>query len=113
MRFLNRRNMLFAAVAFAISGAVHSHATAAERHIVDFRLMQWRAKHCHDTGEADSHYKALKSLGCQVEKHEHNGHIDLRYRLPFWKSLALKSDQEAHKWQKYLNKMGFETKHEH
>jgi hypothetical protein len=74
--------------------------------------MAWHAKHYHNAKEAEAHFKALKSVGCQVDKQDHDGHIDVRYRLPFWKTLAFKTDAEAHQWQKYLDKMGFETRHE-
>ncbi len=88
-----------------------ANTDAAE--IVRYRAEKWQAKHIHDEKKAKTITKTLKGLGCEVKKHQHNGHIDVKYRCPQWKQMELKSHEEAHKWEKWFKEYGFQTEHKH
>ena len=112
---LNRRFglLLVTLVAVTVSPSAFSPPvlSAAQPRTLEFRVTQWRAKHCDDDRQATAHYKALKSLGCEVEKNSHGDHFDVRYRLPFWRTFAFKTEKDAARWQAYLKSLGFETRH--
>lgn len=80
---------------------------------VDLRLANWRTMHLHDKTQADEITNMLKAVGCEVERSAHDGHIDLRFRCPEWKTIALGDHPSSHVWQNWLNENGFETKHKH
>ncbi len=102
------RSIIFALL-LAMMGA--SSALAAET--VRYRLPEWKKKHIHDSAKAEKISKTLEKLGCEVEKAQHNGHIDLKYRCPEWKQLDLETHDEAHKWESWLKEFKFETEHKH
>ena len=81
--------------------------------IVRYQLPQWKAKHIHDAKKADTIAATLKKLGCELKKHQHNGHIDVQYRCPRWRELKLDSHADAHKWEKWLKEFEFKTEHKH
>ena len=93
--------------------AAVKNAHAAKKWTVDFRLAQWKTVHTKSASTAESRYKTLKSLGCEVQKYAHNGHTDVKYRQVKWRTLSFDTDEEAHKWQAWLKKMVFQTKHTH
>ncbi len=80
---------------------------------VRYRLTQWKTLHFQDMGKAETHFQTVKSLGCEAKKAAHNGHTDVTYRCPQWKVMKTKSDEESHKWEKWLKAVGFETQHSH
>lgn len=88
-------------------------ATASAAEIVRYQCKDWKAKHIHEAKKADTIAGTLKKLGCEVKRHEHDGHIDVRYRCPKWRQLELKTHDEAHKWEKWFKEYGFKTEHEH
>lgn len=90
-----------------------SHAHAKQVWIVEFRLPQWRTMHFPTTEKAEQHLRTVKKLGCEATKHDHNGHVDVRYRCVKWKQMKLATDQEAHQWVHWLQRIGFQTVHEH
>ena len=98
------------ALFFAL-GTIPAIASADE--IVRYQLKDWRAKHIHDTKKADTIAKTLKSLGCEVKKEQHNGHIDLKYRCVKWHQMKLDTHKEAHKWESWLKEYYFKTEHKH
>ena len=101
--------LIIMALALVITGA--SSTMAAE--IVRYRLPDWKKKHIHDSEKATKISETLEKLGCEIEKADHNGHIDLKYRCPEWKQLDLKTHEEAHKWEAWLKEFKFETEHKH
>ena len=86
---------------------------ANENEIVRYRLADWKTKHIHDTKKAETITATLKKLGCEVQQHSHNGHIDVKYRCPQWHELKLKTHEDAHKWENWLKEFGFTTEHKH
>jgi len=110
-RWMNR--ILVAVVAICASGTVGARADAADREIVSFRLTQWKAAHFDDAKTAKTNFETLKRIGCEAEQHRHDGHFDVRYRCAKWRSIALKSHDEAHQWERWLKAYGFETTHQH
>lgn len=80
---------------------------------VEFRLMDWKALHFDQASQAKAYYETFKGIGCECKQENHGDHIDVAFRCPKWRSLSLKSHSEAHKWEAFLKKAGFETKHEH
>ena len=67
----------------------------------------------HDARQAETHVKTIKSLGCEAQIHQHDGHFDVTYRCLKWRQMNLKSHEAAHQWEAWLKKAGFETKHQH
>ncbi|TWU04839.1 hypothetical protein [Stieleria varia] len=91
--------------------AVPTFASAAE--IVKFQLKDWKAQHIHDTKKADKITDTLKKIGCEVERAEHNGHVDVKYRCPKERQMTLKTHEEASQWEKWLKGYGFTVSHSH
>lgn len=107
-------NALLASFALTWFVTISANVTlAAEKYTVDFRLTQWKTLHFDLEKTANQRYKTLKSLGCEVKKHAHNGHTDVSYRQVKWQTLAFKTDKEAHQWERWLKVMGFQTRHVH
>lgn len=88
-------------------------AQAGDLFVVQFRLVKWRSAHFHDAERAATFHATLTSLGCEAQRHAHDGHEDVQYRCPTWRSLRTSSDDAAHRWEKWLRQHGFETAHQH
>ncbi len=86
---------------------------AAADEIVRYRLESWKRKHLHDSAKADKIADTLKKLGCDVEKADHNGHIDVKYRCPQWRQISLDSHEEAGRWVRWFKTYHFQTEHKH
>ena len=98
----------------AINLTLPAVSSAAEEKVyVAFRMRDWQAKHIHDAKAAKDHAATLKTLGCEVKSVQHDGHTDVQCRTVLWKSLELKSHDQAHQWVSWLQKSGFETIHGH
>lgn len=80
---------------------------------VRFRMADWRNAHLHDAAQADQFGTMLQMIGCEAERHAHDGHIDIRFRCAEWQTIALHNHNAAHAWQDWLNQNGFETEHSH
>ena len=88
-------------------------AVARQDWIVEFRLSSWRTMHFPNADKANQHIQAMRKLGCETKKFDHNGHFDVRYRCTNWKQMKLATDDEAHQWVRWLKQNGFETVHQH
>lgn len=86
---------------------------AAEIERVEYRLTDWKSVHAKDASQAATYVRTFKSLFVECKQVSHGDHIDVSFRCPSWQTLTLKSHAEAHQWQGFLQKVGFETKHEH
>jgi hypothetical protein len=104
--------LMFKRLLFAFSLAFLPSLVLADE-IVRYQLTQWKAKHIHDAKKADTITGTLKKLGCELKKHQHNGHIDVQYRCPKWRELKLDSHADAQKWEKWLKEFEFKTEHKH
>ncbi len=96
--------------------ATEKKATAAgekPKEIVQFRQAAWKTIHAHEPQQVAQYLALYRALGCEIEEHEHDGHTDLKVRCSEWREMDLPSHEAAHKWQEFLIKAGFETKHEH
>ncbi len=80
---------------------------------VRYRLPAWGSAHLHDPKQADAIIGMFKLLGCEVTQHDHNGHVDARFRCEKWTTIGVATDQSAHVWQAWLKNNGFETQHSH
>ena len=80
---------------------------------VEYRLSDWKSLHFKDAAKAAAYVKTFKSLHIEYKQSSHGDHIDVSYRCPKWQTLTLKSHSDAHNWQDFLKKVGFETKHAH
>ena len=69
--------------------------------------------HFDDLQKASEHLEAVKKLGCEVAPAGHDGHNDVTYRCPKWKSLTVATDELAHQWEEWFEAAGFETLHGH
>lgn len=83
------------------------------KEIVRYRSSQWRSQHVHQASEVGQLTTLFTALGCELEKLDHNGHTDLKFRCAGWKEIELPTHEAAHSWQEFLNSHGFETTHEH
>lgn len=88
-------------------------AHAQEEAVVHYRLVGWKSAHFDDARSARSFEEAIKRIGCETRQEQHNGHIDVTYRCPQWRSISASNDDAAHRWQNWLRQNGFETRHEH
>ncbi|WP_237607330.1 hypothetical protein [Roseimaritima sediminicola] len=104
--------LLLAATAGLTFLSPHSVAEGPKEE-VRYRCVEWQTKHIHDNDKAGKIAKTLADLKCEVERAEHDGHIDLKYRCPEWRKMTLKTHEEAHKWEEWLKQYGFETEHHH
>ncbi len=96
-----------------VSSQLTPNADGTHREVVQYRLASWKSQHIHQAAEVGQLTTLYRSLSCEVENVDHDGHSDLRYRCPQWKEIELPNHQAAHSWQDFLNKAGFETTHEH
>lgn len=104
--------MLSLAIATAMMVTTSGQAAVASE-VVSYRCVKWKTRHEHDPKQVDQIVDTLKKLKCEVEKHEHNGHADIKYRCPEWLEHEAKTHDDAHKLQNWLKALGFETKHQH
>lgn len=99
---------------FAVSSSVLAAPPQAQAdEIVRYQLTEWKRKHIHDLEKADRIADSLKKLGCEVQKAEHNGHIDVRYRCPQWRQIKPATHDEAVRWEKWFKEFGFRVQHLH
>lgn len=87
------------------SSAGDTKAPAQKR--ISFRTVKAVSGHFNTDKEVSEMEKTLKQLGCETKRSQHNGHIDLSYECKFWKTLNLKDQAEADKWNKWLSSKGF------
>lgn len=80
---------------------------------VAYRLTERRTTHVDDATEARQLVDRFKKLGCESSLDDHGRHLDVSFRLSVWKSMTLKSEENAHRWEDWLKKNGFETIHAH
>lgn len=80
---------------------------------VAYRLTERRTTHVDDPAEASQLVDTFKKLGCEATIDDHGRHLDVSFRLSVWKSITLKSEENAHRWEDWLKKNGFETIHAH
>ncbi len=83
------------------------------REAVRYRCVKWKAKHLHDKEKADTIAETLTKLKCEVQRVAHGDHEDLRYRCEDWKTLEVKTHDEALKWETWFREYGFEAQHQH
>lgn len=98
-------------LSFVLMVALTGVMSAAE--VVKYKCPKWKTKHIHNTKQAAQIASTLKKLKCEVEKNQHNGHIDLKYRCEKQMQIELKTHEEAEKWLKWFKEFGFETEHSH
>ena len=104
----------FVLLALALTFAVATSAQpAAGSETVSYRCKEWKTRHEHDPKQVAQIVDTLKKLKCEVQKHEHNGHADIKYRCPKWLSHEAKTHADAHKLETWLKALKFETKHTH
>lgn len=113
---MNRRSFftfLFAAIGLVTLQASAANAQDEPREVVSFRLAAWKTQHMNDAKAAASMVETLKNIGCEARQSNHGNHIDVSYRCTTWKSIALKTHTDAHRWENWLKQRGFETQHKH
>lgn len=80
---------------------------------VAFRLPKAKSRHFDSADQANSNADTIRMLGCEVKQGSHGGHHDVSYRCPQWRVIGLEDPAEAHEWERWLKRNGFETRHEH
>lgn len=96
-----------------VAASTTATATAAEAEQIEFRLKAWKTMEFDDAAKAKAHVETVTKIGCEVKQEKHGGHVDVTYRCPDWKKVAVQNHTEAHTWEKWLKDSGFETKHAH
>lgn len=106
---LSVRSALYSAliVAMAIAG------TADAGEIVHFRLVRARTIELSDQATANSYSRTLTQLGCEQRLDGHEGHFHLTMRCPTWRQTEFADHDMAHKWEAWLQSLGFEVRHDH
>jgi len=111
---LSVSTVVLAAVALGFLGSVAAHAASApDKAVLRYRLAEQKTIHLDDEKKAKSYDQSLKKLGCESKLGGHGGHFDLTYRCPKWREVAFGGHDEAHRCQKWLQSLGFETGHAH
>ncbi len=100
-------------LALAVVSPMFSVAAVSAEEIVRYRLPDWKRKHLHDVVKAEKIVDTLKKLGCEVEKLDHNGHIDVKYRCPEWRQIKPATHDEAVRWEKWFKEFYFQVEHKH
>jgi len=113
---LNVRMIAVATLILSVSMGVllarAAEPNTATKELISYRLEKWKTTHS-EGDKAEELIGTLKRLRCEVNVGSHGGHMDVNYRCPKWQQLALKSHEEAHQWESWLKKLGFETQHAH
>lgn len=110
MSLASRRfSWVFSLAAACWAAAMGGAANAAEREVLRFRLLKWKALHVDDANTAKSHLAMFKKIGCEAEQARHADHFDVKYRCAKWRQLSFRSHREAHQWAHWLDANGFET----
>lgn len=102
-----------AILTFASQATASAASFGDDNEVVSFRLTQWKTVHMHEAGAAEKLITTLKKIGCEVKQNSHGDHIDVQYRCAEWKSIRLKSHDDAHQWEEWFKGKGFETHHKH
>lgn len=89
------------------AGHSHSGETLA------FQLSNWKSLHFDDAQKAAKHLDTVKKLGCEVKQSVHDGHTDVSYRCPAWKTLTVPDHKLAEQWTGWLTSSGFDVSHAH
>jgi hypothetical protein len=107
---------LVAGLAAIAALRINTKAFGQEPHTestIAYRLPENKTLHFDNLQKASEHLEAVKKLGCEVDPSTHEGHNDVTYRCPKWKSLTLATDEIAHQWEEWFEAAGFETLHGH
>ncbi len=94
------------------SHAGHNHGPG-EAEEVSYVLRNWKTIHLQDATQMSELVALMKGLGCEVRMEDHGGHTDVSIRCPQVKHIEVASHAAASGWQEWLQKNGFETRHEH
>ena len=109
---MNARILLTAACLVCVASFVQP-AQAANSELVHFRLTDWKSMHLHDAKQVQTLHETFTKIGCECKRESHGDHYDLKVRCIKWHSISFESHADAHKWEDWLKKVGFETHHEH
>ncbi|QDV25633.1 hypothetical protein [Aureliella helgolandensis] len=88
-------------------------AGQAHAEVVQYRSIDWKVAHLPNVQDSSQRTILYRALGCETKSDQHSGHFDVSARCPDWMEIELPNHQAAHAWQDFLNKAGFETKHNH
>lgn len=92
-------------------GAHEGHNHGGE--VIAFRRVDWQEMHFDDPQRAELHFQAIERLGCEVRTDAHDGHFDVVYRCPEWRSIDVQTHELAQQWEDWLVGAGFDTSHGH
>ena len=109
----SRRNFVSALVSGSFALATAHSVSAKSAELLEFRLVKAKTLHLHDEKMARSYDKSFKMLGVDCKLNGHDDHFDLAIECGKWKRAEFASHAEVEKWQKWLQALGFETKHSH
>ena len=78
---------------------------------ISFRTQKPMVSHLKTDKDVAETTKLLKQIGCEVAAEKHNGHIDVKYECRYWRSIKLRTTEEAKQWDEWLTGKGFFVVH--
>jgi len=78
-----------------------------------FRQVKWTGLHFDDPAKATLHAQTLRQLGCEAREANHDGHIDVSFRCPEWKTLDVANHELASQWETWLKNSQLDVSHTH
>lgn len=77
--------------------------------IVNFRQPEWQNFNARDQRQAQHTIETLQSIGIDATSAEAEGHFEVRFQCPNWKSIKVDTNQQLVQWQQYLDLIGIDT----
>lgn len=90
----------------------HDHGSNGTEEVA-YRLTDWKTTHLENMDQLPQFLALMKGLGCEVQSDQHDGHADVTVRCPEWKHIEVATHEIAEGWEGWLQKSGFEVRHEH
>lgn len=106
------QTLLMAQLALALSLST-AEAQEARPATVAYRVTKMQTLHFDASAEARQYVETVRKLGCEASIDDHGNHLDVSFRLAEWKSITLRTEATAHKWEDWMKANGFETIHAH
>lgn len=76
---------------------------------IGFRMLNWKKRCVHNADEANQLIASLEKIGCEVVQANHNGHMDVSYRCPEWKTITVENDTFQAQWTNWMGTAGLDT----
>ncbi|MCO6044115.1 hypothetical protein NG895_09365 [Aeoliella sp. ICT_H6.2] len=85
----------------------------APAEVVLVRTTGWVSQHVGDAADAADFAVIAEALRCEVQKADHSGHTDVRFRCPEWTAVEFPTHEAAAAWTEWFASRGFQARHQH